>query len=161
MFSIGFTEEPLEYPYDDTRIAAAPGVLWLGKCFEEFVANLSIWGKSGYESHWRRELTALSQGSPKVALIVSFDDPRAMEIWKLYRDGEWVHFQNQLLFNNSLPPKFEVSAINQYISDRVDVNDEGDRISEWNVALRDVELFLHRLGGGLERPRLPVPSRGL
>jgi len=164
MFSIGFTGKPLEYPYDDISIPAAPGVLWLGNTFEEFLANVSIWDKSGYEAHWTRELTALLKGAPKVALIVSFNDPKAastMEIWRLYRDGEWVHFQNQLLSYSSLPPEFEVSAISQYISDRVEVNDEGSRVSEWNVALRAIELFLHRLEGGQGQLRLPVPSRGL
>jgi CdiI N-terminal domain len=147
MFSIGFSEEPLEYPYDDTSVPAAPGILWLGKTFEGFLANLSIWDKSAYESHWRRELMALFKGSPKVALIVTFGDREFasyIEIWRLYRDGEWVHFQNQLLFYSSLPPEFQVSAISQYIDDRKEVNDEGNRISEWNVALRDIELFLHR-----------------
>jgi hypothetical protein len=36
MFSIGFTDEPLEHPYDDTSIPAAPGTLVLGKSTEEF-----------------------------------------------------------------------------------------------------------------------------
>src|SRR5882672_8532352 len=86
MFSIGFTEEPLEYPYDDISIPAAPGVPWLGPCFEKFLANISMWDKSGwdksgYESHRRRELTALFKGNPKVALIVSFDDPQARDVY--------------------------------------------------------------------------------
>ena len=55
MFSIGFTDEPLEYPYDDTSIPAAPGRLVLGESTEEFLANLSLWSKLDYESHWTRE----------------------------------------------------------------------------------------------------------
>jgi hypothetical protein len=99
MFSIGFTDEPLEYPYDDTGIAAAPGKLVLGKWTEEFLANLSLWSKLDYESHWTRELKALLEGKPKVALVVSYNDPHPasnLEIWRVYRDGEWLHFQNQL-----------------------------------------------------------------
>lgn len=145
MFSIGFTEDPLEYPYDDTSIPAAPGALWLEDTVEEFVANLSVWDKPAYESHWTGELIALCNGTPKVALIVSFNDLKAasnMEIWRLYRDGERVHFQNQFLFYDSLPLEFSVSAISQFIPDRMIVTDEGHRISEWNVALRDIELFL-------------------
>jgi hypothetical protein len=53
MFSIGFTDEPLEYPYDDTNIPAAPGRLVLGKSIEEFLANLSLWSRSVSESHKR------------------------------------------------------------------------------------------------------------
>jgi CdiI N-terminal domain len=149
MFSIGFTDEPLEYPYDDQNCPAAPGRLWLGKTVEDFVANLSRWDKSVYESHWKRELVALLKGSPKVTLIVDYaypEDASRIEIWRLYRDGEWVRFQNQLLAYSSLPSEFEVSAISQYIQDRVVVTTEGHRISEWDVALRDIEEFLHRAG---------------
>ena len=70
MFSIGFTDEPLEYPYDDTSIPAAPGTLRLGKSTEEFLANLSLLSKLDYESHWARELKGLVEGNLKAALVV-------------------------------------------------------------------------------------------
>jgi CdiI N-terminal domain len=147
MFSIEFTDEPLNYPYDDTSIPAAPGRLVLGKSTEEFLANLSLWSKSDYESHWTRELKALFQGNPKAALVVSYDDPTAasnMEIWRVYRDGELAHFQNQLLPYSHVPPGFEVSKLSQYIQDRVVMTSEGNRISEWDVTVRDIEMFLRR-----------------
>ena len=67
MFSIGFSDEPLEYPYDDTTIPAAPGRLVFGKSTEEFLANLSLWSKSDYESDWTRELRGLLEGNLKAA----------------------------------------------------------------------------------------------
>lgn len=149
MFSIGFTDEPLEYPYDDASIPAAPGTLRLGKSTEEFLANLSLWGKLDYESHWARELKGLVEGNLKAALVVSYDDPKAasnMEIWRVYRDGECLHFQNQLLPYSNLPHTFEISEIIRYIPDRVVINTEGNKISEWDVAIRDVEMFLRRSG---------------
>jgi hypothetical protein len=100
MFSIGFTDQPLEHPYDDTSVPAAPGRLVLGKSIEEFLANLSLWDKSDYESHWARELKGLFEGNLKAALVVSYDDPRAAsntEIWRVYREEELLYFQNQLL----------------------------------------------------------------
>jgi hypothetical protein len=93
-------------------------------------------------------LKALVEGTPKVALVVSYDDPKAssnMEIWRVYRDGEWAHFQNQLLWYSNLPKPFEVSKMSQYIDDRKIMSGE-NRISEWNVAIRDIESFLHRSG---------------
>jgi len=117
MFCIKFNDEPLEYPFDDVSIPAASGTLVLGKAIEDFLANLSLWTKSDYESHWTRELKALFEGRSKVALIVSYNDPKAswnMEIWRVYRDGEWVHFQNQLLWYDSLPNGFEVSKMSDY-----------------------------------------------
>jgi hypothetical protein len=147
MFLIGFTDEALEYPYDDASIPAAPGSLLLGESTEEFLANLSLWSKSDYKSHWRRELKALVEGNPKVALVVSYNDPKAssnMEIWRVYRDEGWAHFQNQLPFYRDLPHDFEVSKMSRYIQDRVVITAEGNRISEWDVAIRDIEIFLQR-----------------
>jgi hypothetical protein len=145
MFSIGFTDEPLEYPYDDTSIPAAPGRLVLGKSTEGFLGNLALWSKLDYETHWTRELKALLEGKPKVALVVSYNDPKAssnLEIWRVYRDGEWLHFQNQLPWYSDLPKEFEISEMSRYIDDRVVINAEGDRISEWHVPIRDIKLFL-------------------
>lgn len=144
MFSIEFTNEPLEYPYDDTTIPAAPGKLVLGKSAEEFLASLSVWAKSDYESHWRRELKTLLRGTPKVALVVSYYGNPASntEIWRAYRDGEMVHFQNQILWYSTLPRDFEVAKLSEYIQERVVVTSEGNRISEWDVSTRDIELFL-------------------
>lgn len=110
MFSIGFSDEPLEYPFDNPSVPATPGRLLLGKSEEEFLANLSLWSKSDYQSHWARQLKALVEGTSKVALVVSYDDPKAasnMEIWRVYRNGEWAHFQNQLLPYSSLPDDFD------------------------------------------------------
>jgi hypothetical protein len=48
------------------------------------------------------ELKALVEGASKIALSVSYDDPKAssiMEIWRVYRDGERSHFQNRLIQN--------------------------------------------------------------
>lgn len=149
MFSIGFSDEPLEYPYDDTSIPAAPGTLRLGEQTEEFLANLSLWSKFDYQSHWTRELKSLFEGNRKAALVVSYDDPKAasnMEIWRVYRDGECLHLQNQLLPYSNLPHTFEVSEISQYIPDRVVITADGNRFSEWDVAIRDVEVFLRRSG---------------
>ncbi|MBB5065250.1 hypothetical protein [Granulicella mallensis] len=145
MFSIGFTNEELEYPYDDTSIPAQPGCLILDGSTEDFLANLSLWSKADYESHWKLELGALLGGRRKVALVVSYDNPEAssnMEIWRVYRDGEWAHLQNQLLQYRQLPKNFSVSELSQYIQDRVVVTEEGNKISEWDVSVHDIEAFL-------------------
>ncbi len=149
MFSIRFTGEAIEYPYDDKNIPAAPGHLVLGTSIEDFLANLSLWSKVDYESHWIRELEALLDGNLKVALVVSYDNPEAssnLEIWRVYRDGEMAHFQNQLLPYSQLPKKFDISEMSQHIQDRVVITAEGNKISEWDVAIRDIESFLSLSG---------------
>ena len=149
MFSIGFTDEPLEYPYDDDHIPAAPGLLMLGKTSEGFLANLGKWDKKAYESQWTRELNSLVEGSSKVSLVASFAEPQDaayIEVWPCYRDEEWVWVQNRLLSYSSLPPEFNVLEVSRYLRDRRMVDEDGNRISEWRVALRDIETFLHRSG---------------
>jgi contact-dependent growth inhibition (CDI) system CdiI-like immunity protein len=149
MFLIGFTDHPLEYPFDDASIPAAPGRLMLGKCEEEFLANLSLWDKADYERHWLHELKALLGGSSKVALVVSYNDPKAssnFEIWRVYREGDWAYFQNQIPRFDTFPSEFEISDLNRYIQDRTVTNADGQKISEWNVALRDIEVFLRDSG---------------
>ena len=71
MFSIGFSDEPLEYPYDDVTIPAASGFLILDGHREDFVANLSRWSKGDYERHWHRELRSLLDGQDKIARVFS------------------------------------------------------------------------------------------
>jgi len=145
MFFIRFNDEPIEYPYDDTSVQAAPGSLQLGDSAEEFLANLSLWSKSDYESHWTRELKALVEGASKIALVVSYDDPKAssnLEIWRVYRDGELAHFQNQLPWYSDLPHDFEILKMSEYVQDRVVITAEGNRYSEWDVPIRDIEAFL-------------------
>jgi hypothetical protein len=145
MFSIDFIDQPLENPYDDSSVPAAPGRVVLGNTEEEFLANLSTWGKSEYKAHWTRQLRALLEGNPKVALVVSYGDPKVasnIEIWRIYREGEWAHFQNQLLAYSNLPDNFEVSKIEGCIPDRTLINEDGNRISEWDVPIRDIERFL-------------------
>jgi hypothetical protein len=146
MFAIGFTDEPVEHPNEDERIAA-PGMLVLGKTMEEFLANLGAWNKNDYRSHWLTELKALVNGRSNAVLIVDYNDPAEssnLEVWKLYRNGEQVYFQNQLLFCDALPPTFVVSEIASVAGERKTENEDGDRFSEWMVSLREIEMFMMR-----------------
>lgn len=145
MFFIKFNKEPIEYPYDDSSVQAASGRLQLGDSVEDFLANLSLWSKADYELHWSRELQALVEGASKIALVVSYDDPKAssnLEIWRVYRDGELAYFQNQLPWYSDLPHDLEISKMSEYIQDRLVINADGERYSEWDVPIRDVEAFL-------------------
>ncbi len=149
MFSIGFTDEPLEYPFEDISIAAAPGLLVIGNTFEGFLANLAVWNKEAYEAHWLLELKSLFEGKPKATLIVSYDDPNFshnIEIWPVYREGDKVCLQNRLLFYERLPANFDLTEISSYLGDHRTLNQWGQKLSEWSVSIRDVEVFLHRCG---------------
>ena len=150
MFSIEFTDEPLDYPYDDRGIPAAPGLLVMGETKEGLLANLALWSKKDYELHWRGELRSIVEGGSKAALITSYHDPlysSNIEIWPVYRDGELVRIQNHLPWYDSFPPDFKVSELNIYMGDREEIDDEGHRLSEWSVTIQDIREFLERSGG--------------
>jgi hypothetical protein len=145
VFRIGFTNDPIEFPYDDESVPAAVGELILEESREVFVANVSLWTKLDYQRHWTQALTALLKGSPKVSLVVCYSDPRFssnQELWNLHRDGEWVHFQNKLMWNDNLPADFDPLEMNAYINDRISVDEDGNKISEWHVPIREIENFL-------------------
>jgi hypothetical protein len=48
----------------------------------------------------------------------------------------------RILFYDSLPGDFDVSQASRLIGDRPIVSENGDRISEWDVQIKDIELFL-------------------
>ncbi len=151
MFSISFTDDPEEYPFDDGRIPAQAGRLVLGNVIEGFSANLGLWDRKMYEDHWRRELTALAQGQIKAALIVSYDDPEHSsnaEIWAFYREGEVVIVQNHLLFYAQQAEGWTTETASQHLKNRQQ-SDSGNPISEWTVSDRDIYMFLRRATGRL------------
>jgi CdiI N-terminal domain len=94
-------------------------------------------------------LKSIFEGNSKTALVVSYDNPNAssnLEIWRVYREGEWLYFQNQLLQYSSLPQTFQISEIGRHIPDRAVITKDGNQISEWDVHIRDLEMFLWRSG---------------
>lgn len=146
MFSIAFTDEAVEYPYDDQSCPGAPGLLVMGKTWEGFMSNLGIWDKAAYHAHWRNQLTSILAGAPKVALIVSLNDPTNAshsEIWNCYRDGALIRMQNRLLFYDTLSGDFDVSRISDSVGDYRSTGENGEAYSEWTVSERDIEAFLH------------------
>ena len=147
MFSISFCECEPDYPYVDLSIAAQEGLLVLGNTLEGFSSNLGTWDQATYEEHWLSQLSLLVTGHRKVALVVSFTPPQVsdnLELWALYLEGEKVYLQNHLPWYSNLPPDFQVSLINDYLPEREVLTDEGRHISEWEISVRDIQLFLRR-----------------
>jgi hypothetical protein len=145
MFSISFSDEPADHPYDDETIAAQSGLIVLGNTLHGFCANLGNWEKATYEQHWLRELRSLVEGRQRVALIVDFyDEHTNCEIWAFFRVDERVYVQNRLFFGGLLPLRFPIRQISDFLDERETLSAEGHAISEWTLSIRDIELFLRR-----------------
>ena len=80
----------------------------------------------------------------KAALIVQYYQPpngSNLEWWPMYREGETVYFQNQILMYSSLPEPFLTHDPFASLDERETVDSGGQAISEWSVSLAEIQRF--------------------
>ena len=145
-FMICFTDEPNTYTDEDSTWAI--GQIVAGELNERFHANLHEWDKQAYESQWLQSVEGLLRGDQKAVLITYFVNQREssnLEWWALYRDGDTVHIQNHSPWYDSFDREFSVAEASSFLHDRVTVDADGNRISEWDVPLREIELFFSQV----------------
>jgi len=155
-FKIVFTEEPDEYLHDDPHLASGIGLMVAGNLTENFVSVLYDWDKRAYRSQWFDALRHLLNGGDRAALIISYVAPDVGQCWALYRgEGELVHVQqHHTLLGDNGPAKFSVGRAHSFMMDRETADEDGHRISEWDVGLVDVQHFFDHfdeLSGGDRR----------
>jgi CdiI N-terminal domain len=142
-FSIRFLDEP---PFEEEGMAPhAHGLLTIGNFWEDIYSSLFLWSREQYESQWRSAVQDILDGTAKVALIVSYLTPDVssnLEWWPIYRVGETVYFQNQLLMFDQLETPFTPENPYASLQNRKSISGTGDPISEWSVNLSDLEEFL-------------------
>lgn len=148
-FSIRFTGEPDQYLGDDPSVPFAMGRIVAGGLDEGFASTLYEWSKHDYEVQWFRSLEQLITGEVKVALITQYLNPAEspnLEWWALYRgEGDVVYVQNQLRFYDQLGSDFSVPQANNFVAERITVNEDGNRISEWEVPFAEITFFFDRI----------------
>jgi hypothetical protein len=111
---------------------------------ETFVASLVSWSRDEYESQWHRACRRLLEGANESVLIASYVDPSITEFcmwWPLYREGEIVLVQNQLLLYSQLSLPFNASEPWASPGKRELVTDDGEEISEWDTTLDQIKQF--------------------
>jgi hypothetical protein len=119
-----------------------------GELDEEFHADLHDWGKQEYETQWLQALDGLLQGEQKAVLIIRYVNQKQsdnLEWWALYRDDDTVHVQNHLPFYAAFDREFSVAEASSFLHDRVTVDENGNRISEWDVPLKEIQLFVAQI----------------
>ena len=148
-FSIHFTDDPVEYHSDDPSIPSAVGLIRIGEFEENFVSTLYEWTKEQYESQWRNSLTRFVNGADRAVLItwyVNAKESSNLQWWALYRgEAGVVHVQNHLPWYSNLDREFAVAEASHFLQNRITLNEDGNALSEWNVPIDDVELFLRHL----------------
>ena len=68
-------------------------------------------------------------------------DPRSANFlmwWPMWRVGDTVFVQNQILFMDKIREGFDEEGLERYIPKRTTTTSEGERISEWSVSVKDI-----------------------
>ena len=109
-FFIGFVNDE-DAIYDDKERFLC-GAILLGSIEERFLVPLSYWQPIDYEKHWRDALQRILAGEKTSCLITSMYDPSLANFivwWPMYRVGELIFVQNQILslFNLGPIPKID------------------------------------------------------
>jgi hypothetical protein len=156
-FSINFTDNPVEYLDDDPSAPSAVGVINVGEFAENFVSTLYEWTKEQYESQWRDSLVRFVNGADRAVLItwyVNRKESSNLQWWALYRGGAGIiHVQSHMPWYSNLDRQFTVEEASNFLQDRITLNEDGLALSEWNVPIGEVELFLGRLKQQTDSPR--------
>lgn len=78
-------------------------------------------------------------------MIASVGDPETANFvtcWPLYRRKEKVYVQNSIIFLDRLEGGFDPGRPWEFIEARQSVDEDGNRVSEWETEISEVEKFL-------------------
>ena len=133
------------------------GRLTLGRFQEEFQAPLYDWAPGDYAAHWLESARRLLGGSPVAVFLTHMARPDAAYHvgWPAWREGDRIYVQERLFLREHLTGTFDPECPEVHVGQRQQLSEEGVRISQWEVAVRDIATFFERRGG---RSPLPTPD---
>ncbi len=138
-FSIRFVNDAEALPPAD----AAYGRIEIGEFSERFVSDVSLWTRADYERQWRKA-ALLIQDSDRAAMITSLTAPSSANFirwWVLYREGDGVILQEQILFFDELTARFDPEAPERFVKERETRSEDGQMISEWTTSREALRAF--------------------
>lgn len=104
---------------------------------------LQYWRRDRYRKQWRDALQGIVSGKQTGCLITGMYDPKHANFlmwWPMWRVGETVYVQNQILFMDKIRQGFDEDRIEHYIPKRMTTTSEGEKISEWSVNVKDIVI---------------------
>lgn len=116
---------------------------------ENFFSPVRFWSRMDYLRSWKKSLDQRLRDRGHAALATSMYDPDSCNFvfcWVIYIEGEQAHIQNNALLLNELPVPFVPEDINLHVSARKEINDDGMKISQWNVDTASIAKFSEILG---------------
>lgn len=122
------------------------GRITVGDFTESFHMALDFWSPRDYRASWKRALgRLLSADVIDSCLIASVGDPETANFvtcWPLYRRKEKVYVQNSIIFLDQLEGGFDPDRPWEFIEARQSIDEDGNRVSEWETEISEVEEFL-------------------
>ncbi|MGA5035848.1 hypothetical protein ACPCA8_02175 [Streptomyces capoamus] len=130
----------------------AIGCITVGDFEENFLMDLTYWDVEQYQKSWARSLRVLERGDDVTScLISSITDPADSNFifcWPLYRSGEIVYIQNSIIFLEDLAEGFNPAEPWRFVEPRSTVDEEGNKISEWQTTISAIRRFSKIPKGG-------------
>ena len=130
------------------------GRIKLGHFQDEFQVPLFDWAPGDYAAQWIEAGERLVAGATAVVFLTHMMHPTAAYHmgWPAWCEGDQVLVQERLFLAEQLGGPFDVEHPEVHLGPRQEISDEGLRISQLVVSLRDVAAFVER------RRRSSVPA---
>jgi contact-dependent growth inhibition (CDI) system CdiI-like immunity protein len=130
------------------------GRIKLGHFQDEFQVPLYDWAPGDYVAQWLEAAGRLLAGEPAVVFLTHLMHPTAAYHmgWPAWCEGDRVLVQERLFLAEQLGGPFDAERPEVHLGARQEISDEGLRISQWAVSLRDIAAFVER------RRRSSVPA---
>jgi hypothetical protein len=142
----------LSSPDDEATSVSAAGPGWargritIDDFAEDFESPLWFWKKPDYEQQWLDGIARIVNGATKSCIITSLIEPiRSADYvfgawWKLYREGESVILQQQLMIGEVVGAHFDVADPYAAIPDYQPTTPEGETLSSWTTSFAGLSL---------------------
>jgi hypothetical protein len=124
---------------------AIRGRITLGDFSEEFVSPLVFWTVDDYRKQWRDAAERIVNGEARscfAATMRESPEDGAIFLWTAYRLADTVYFQHKLLLPETVTDTFEPSNIYTQVDKRQTETEDGYRISEWQVSVKEIACYL-------------------
>lgn len=127
-------------------IADNMGEIKINDFEEKFEIATDYWPRLKYEQSWRKEIQyLLNNTKDKIALMTWMHKPMSKGNYRayvLYGKKEKVFIQEQLFPASQSCPNFDTNEALSNIQDQFEINEEGNKISQWEISINDLKLFI-------------------
>lgn len=116
------------------------GQITIGDFQESFYMPVDSWSIPEYKKQWKEGLERIKTHDSSCLVVNSIG---YIEFWSLYREGEKIFIHNNCLFERPKGlPRFDINTCYLYVIPRETIDEDGNKISEWQVDLQDVLEYL-------------------